>query len=285
METKEKHTEQANFTNRAPSLDRNRRGPLGTLTLVAFLGYVLMHFVAFFRALLVDGDFVPPILIFAVFLLLVAGVVATGWRWAPLLGAFVSLVTATLVLPDPHNTYVLTHPAHPEFIVLVLLSAFALVALVAGIGATVQNYRGVGYESRLPHFSGISLSGLAGIVVGMSLVLLIVSTVPQTGAVSTGPNGEPAVHMTVDKFAQNVVLVPKGSKLLVINNSSVEHILQNGARDANGTSHSGTEPGAPPLRNVDITGGSQEIGPFTTAGVYHIYCTLHQGMNLTIVVQ
>jgi plastocyanin len=27
------------------------------------------------------------------------------------------------------------------------------------------------------------------------------------------------------------------------------------------------------------------IGPFPIAGVYHIYCTLHQGMNLTIVVQ
>src|SRR5437764_5741291 len=99
METKEKHPEQADFTSRTPGLDRNTRGPLGVLTLIAFLGYVLMYFVAFFRALLIDGDFVPPIVIFAVFLLLVAGVVATRWRWAPLLGAFVSLVTAALVLP------------------------------------------------------------------------------------------------------------------------------------------------------------------------------------------
>jgi hypothetical protein len=28
-----------------------------------------------------------------------------------------------------------------------------------------------------------------------------------------------------------------------------------------------------------------ECGPFTTAGIFHIYCTIHQGMNLTIVVQ
>jgi plastocyanin len=27
------------------------------------------------------------------------------------------------------------------------------------------------------------------------------------------------------------------------------------------------------------------IGPFTTAGVFHLYCTIHQGMSLTIVVQ
>jgi len=28
-----------------------------------------------------------------------------------------------------------------------------------------------------------------------------------------------------------------------------------------------------------------EIGSSTTAGIYHIYCTLHVGRNLTIVVQ
>ncbi len=28
-----------------------------------------------------------------------------------------------------------------------------------------------------------------------------------------------------------------------------------------------------------------EIGPFTTAGIYHLYCSIHVGMNLTIVVQ
>ena len=31
--------------------------------------------------------------------------------------------------------------------------------------------------------------------------------------------------------------------------------------------------------------GSLKIGPFTTAGIFHIYCTIHRGMNLTIVVQ
>jgi len=45
------------------------------------------------------------------------------------------------------------------------------------------------------------------------------------------------------------------------------------------------EPGAPALRNVEITGGSRELGPFPIAGVYYLYCTLHLGMNLTMVVQ
>jgi len=132
---------------------------------------------------------------------------------------------------------------------------------------------------------GLSLSGLAGVVVGMCLVALIVAAVPQTGAVSTSSNSEPTVHMTRDSFVQNIVLVPKGSKLLLVDDSAEEHLLQNGAWDAHGTPHALVEPGAALLHNVQITGGSQEIGPFTTAGVYHIYCTIHRGMNLTIVVQ
>jgi plastocyanin len=163
--------------------------------------------------------------------------------------------------------------------------AFGLVALVASVGVTLRNYKELGHEYGLPRWSGFALSGLAGIVVGATMVSLIVATIPQTSAVSAGPNGEPTVHMTIDQFTQNVVLVPKGSKLLIVNDSSVEHILQNGTWDADGTPHLAVESGAPTLQNVSITHGSKEIGPFTTAGVYHIYCTLHRGMNLTIVVQ
>jgi hypothetical protein len=285
METTEKRPEQAELPSQPRRLNRRTRGPLGTLTLLALLGYTLITFVAFLRALLVDGVFVPPILVSAVLLLLVSGIVVISWRWTPLFGACMTLLTLTFALIQPHNTYVLTHPAQPEFMLLVLASAFGLVAIVAGVGATRHNYRGRGHEPCLPRWSGSSLSGLAGVVVGMFLVSLIVGTVPQTGAVSTGPKGEPAVHMTADHFAQNVVLVPKGANLLIVNDSSVEHILQNGAWDASGTPSSLVEPGAPTLHNVEITNGSREIGPFATAGVYHIYCSLHPGMNLTIVVQ
>lgn len=30
---------------------------------------------------------------------------------------------------------------------------------------------------------------------------------------------------------------------------------------------------------------SAAIGPFNTAGTYHLYCTIHQNMNLTVIVQ
>jgi hypothetical protein len=284
METQETRPVLPDLSTQAPRLKRHPRGPLGTLTLIAFLGYILMYFVTFFYTLLVEGIFFPPILIFAGFLLPFAGVMATRWRFAPLPGAVVSLLTVTFLLLQPHNLYVLTH-AQPEFIVAVPTIAFGLVAGVAGVWATVENYRGGGKERRPPRFLGRSLSGLAGLVVGMVFVALLVGATPQTVGVSRGPNGEPAVHMTPSNFVQNVVLVPTGSSLLIVDDSSAEHILHYGRWDANGVPHPLVESGAPLLQHEDMRGGSMEIGPFTTAGVYHLYCTIHQGMNLTIVVE
>ena len=284
----EERLEHVDPRRRARAPGRTLLAPLGTLTLAALLGNALLYLVQLSYLFLTAGLVGPPtpILIIALLTLLVAGAVATGWRWTPLLGAFVVLVTSTLSLTVPPVIYTLTHPGNVvTFSTSVALLACALVALVAGVGATIQNYRDAAHERRAPGFLGKALSGLAGIVVGMLIVSLIVAANPPTSAASTTTNGEPKVHMTATNFAQNVVLVPKGSKLLIVDDGSIEHVLQNGMWDTNGTPHSAAEPGAPAIHNVDITGGSREIGPFPIAGVYHIYCTLHQGMNLTIVVQ
>jgi hypothetical protein len=66
--------------------------------------------------------------------------------------------------------------------------------------------------------------------------------------------------------------------LLLVDDVSVLHIL------ANGTAKPASEPGAPTVNNVQVNGNSIQIGPFNTAGTYHIYCTVHQGMNLTVIV-
>ena len=287
METKEKRLEQEASTEQASSLGRSMKGPQNKLAFVAFLGFGLMDFVVFFYALLGAQTFIPPIMIEALLVLLAACIVATRWRWAPHLGAVIALLALYDPIFQPHDIYVFTHPGQSnyEFSLIILVIAFGLVALVACIGKIIWTHWGTGSEPRLPRFAGSLLSGFAGLVVGLILLSLIVTVVPQTSAASTNVNGQPVVHLTADTFAQNVVLVPKGESLLVVDDSSVEHILQNGSWDRNGTAHPGAEPGAPTLRNIDITSGSKEIGPFTAAGIYHIYCTLHPGMNLTIVVQ
>ena len=53
----------------------------------------------------------------------------------------------------------------------------------------------------------------------------------------------------------------------------------------NGQPERSKEQNAPIVNNVQVSGGSVETGPFITAGTYHIYCTVHQGMNLQINVQ
>jgi len=263
---------------------RTRLSALARLTVAAVLGLPLLLSTDF----VVHGLNVTNLLFTGIALILAAIIttliVATRWRWSPLLGALV--YGLLLVASIPIILYTLSHPNETYMFALnVVLLALSIIAMGAGIGATVQNYRTGEGEPRAPRWLAGSLSGLAGIVAGMLIVSLILAANPQAGAASANPNGEPVVHMAPDHFVQNVVLVPKGSKLLVVNDSSVEHLLQNGAWDTSGTPHAGAEPGAPTLRNVDITGGSREIGPFSIAGVYHLYCTLHQGMNLTIVVQ
>ncbi len=287
MEIKEKRPEQAGLANPAHSPDSSTRGRSGKITRVAFIGYAFMYCVVFFYILLVGQVFIPPVLIEAALVVLAAGVVATRWRWAPYLGTLIALLTLYDPIFQPHNIYTFMHPGQSnyEFILILLVIAFGLVSLIACIGTIIQTRWGAESEPRLPRFADNLLSGFAGIVVGLIILSLIVTIVPQTGAASTGSNDQPVVHMTANNFAQNVVLVPKGESLQIVDDSSVEHILQNGTWDTSGTAHPGGEAGAPTLRNVDITDGSKAVGPFTTAGIYHIYCTLHPGMNLTIVVQ
>jgi hypothetical protein len=56
----------------------------------------------------------------------------------------VSLDTAVLVFTQPHSIDVLSHVIQPEFTIIMLSMACALVALGAGVGAAVQNVRDVG---------------------------------------------------------------------------------------------------------------------------------------------
>jgi plastocyanin len=182
------------------------------------------------------------------------------------------------------NPYFIPHPADaPSFITLVVMLSFGLVAAVAGIASTIRNYRNPGQPA--PRNLRLLLTSFATFVAGMIVVSLIVAANPPTSTASTTTNGEPTVHMSATAFVQNVVLVPKGSKLLLVDDGNYNHTLRTGMWTANGSQDTSAEPGAPAVNNVTINGGSLTIGPFNTAGVYHIYCTIHKDMNLTIVVQ
>ena len=76
----------------------------------------------------------------------------------------------------------------------------------------------------------------------------------------------------------------KGGTLKVVPAQPSLHILDYG--QWNGSSpQTATYPGAPTLKDLQLQSSNVSIGPFTTAGTFHIYCTVHPNMDLTVVVK
>ncbi len=105
-----------------------------------------------------------------------------------------------------------------------------------------------------------------------------------TSSSSSCPSGD-TVHTLTSNFAQACITLSKGSTLKVVPGpGSTLHILDYG-QWKNGIPQPATPANAPALKNLQVTSSPVSIGPFATAGTYHIYCTVHPGMNLTVIVQ
>jgi plastocyanin len=126
------------------------------------------------------------------------------------------------------------------------------------------------------------------IVIFVALSVVIVLTAASCGGSggSGGAGGGAGVHMGETTFLQPSVTISKGSSLNLIDDVPVLHIIGNGSWVSN-VAKSAIEPGAPTVNNVQISSAGQSIavGPFNTAGTYHLYCSVHLNMNLTVIVQ
>jgi plastocyanin len=101
---------------------------------------------------------------------------------------------------------------------------------------------------------------------------------------SSGGGGGATVHMNSTNFTQSSVTITKGSSLTLVDDVAVTHMITNGSWD-NGVPKPMPEAGAPTVNATFNGDDSQTIGPFNTAGTFHLYCTIHSGMNLTVIVQ
>ncbi len=72
--------------------------------------------------------------------------------------------------------------------------------------------------------------------------------------------------------------------LKLVDDGSFLHIIANGTWDGS-TPKSASEPGAPVVKDIQINERSRTIGLFNTAGTCSLYCTVHPGMTLTVIVQ
>ncbi len=121
---------------------------------------------------------------------------------------------------------------------------------------------------------------IALIVFASMTVLLAACAIVDTSTLASGPT----VHMSGGSFVQSTVTLKKGDKLNLVDDAASPHIIVNGSW-INGAAKPSAESGAPTVNTTFNGNDSGSIGPFTTSGTFHVYCTIHQNMNLTITVQ
>ena len=138
--------------------------------------------------------------------------------------------------------------------------------------------------------------GLILAVFALGSILLAACVRPGTVTTSTGGGSTPSggggvsgcangtVHTLATSFQESCVNVAKGSSLTIVPSAPSLHNFANGSY-VNGNPQPANEPGAPTVNNVQETTSPVTIGPFTTAGTFHIYCTVHVNMGLTIYVK
>jgi hypothetical protein len=83
----------------------------------------------------------------------------------------------------------------------------------------------------------------------------------------------------------DIITLHAGHKLVIVGDVPVPHTLSNGTWSPSNRPMPGVEPGAVILQDLQLNNNSATVGPLTTPGTYHIYCTVHPGMYLTSIVQ
>ena len=263
----------------SPLLARQPRSAFGKLAVTGFCGAALMSGLL---AFVIGFPSNTALLIVTAALLVCAGLALTVFRWMPLVLTVLGGMFLYQIARQPFVTYHLTNPktgGFLEFVLDVLITALVFVAFMASIGAIVQNYRSG--DPGAPRWLSATLSGVVGVVIGAILIAAIAQ--PGSAADTNYTNGIPTVHMSAGNFDQASVTIAKDAHLLLADDVAVPHIIANGSWQ-NGVAHAAKEPGAPTVNNVQVNGKSAEIGPFSTAGIYQLYCTIHPGMGLSVTV-
>ena len=140
--------------------------------------------------------------------------------------------------------------------------------------------------------SSKNLRMLALLVAVFAIGSIVLAACVRPGTVTAGSSGSTptssapscasgTVHTLATSFQEACVNVAKGMKLTIMPAVTSFHILFNGSY-VNGNAQPLREPGAPLVNNLQETSSPITIGPFNMAGTFHIYCSVHPNMDLTI---
>ena len=265
-------------TGAGTTTPRRGRSILDGVMLVGLVVVVLADGVA----QIIEGAIIPPVLVFQALYLLCGIVVATGWRWAMLLPLVICPLGIAADFASGFPEYILIHPSSNMVAFDLFVLEYPLLALVIGVSVVklVQTLR---HE---PFHAPRWLSPAMGAAVGLILGAFLIGTFAQAsvGNPTTGQAGRATVYLTATRFAPDVVALHPGDKLTLVDDAPVPHTITNGTWSADNRPVPGVEPGAPLINNVELNHNTVTIGPFTTPGTYHLYCIIHPGMSLTILV-
>ncbi len=252
------------------------RTPLAALGKLTVAGLIGIGLALIYLQVALIGMVIPPLAVFTGISLVVASVVAVGWRWAPLLGALWSVFI--IIGNQAEIAYNLSHPTEVHgFAFTLFMLAVALIGLVAGIGATVQNYRSK--ERRTPRTLAVGLALIIGLCTGA--VLAAASAV---GGVNAGVSPETLMNLPALKAANFAFDQPE---IRVKVGETVALRLENS--DSEGHSFDIDAFGV----HAALLSGKTSLALFkpTQAGTYTFYCAPHynkatnQGMHGTLIVE
>lgn len=273
-------TEVSSRVNQQSAPARGRRYPYKSAIIVSLL---LVSFSAGISQV-IGGRIVPPEMGYTIGPLVAAGLMAIPWRWAMILPFVLSVLGLVSGLANDYPRFALAHPADVRLPFLGIVSQFGLLALVIVLCLVmfVQTLRG--QATLAPRWTTPATTAMVGLILGAMFIGAIAQPSSGGSATTTTTRTE-TVHLSAATFAPDIVALHTGDTLTVVDDSPTPHILANGTWSASNQAQPGAESGAPAINNVSLNNNTVVLGPFTTPGTYHIYCTVHPGMNLTVVVQ
>jgi plastocyanin len=235
-------------------------------------------------AMVIEGGIIPPVLIATIAYLVCGIVVATGWRWSMVLPLVVCSLGIVADFASGFPEYSLTHPSANYVAFGLFVISYPLLIMVIG-AAAVKLAQTLRHETpHAPAWLNPALGAIGGLVLGAFLIGMIAHS-PSVGGAPSAHAGTQTVHVAAARFVPDIVALHKGDTLTIVDDAPIPHTLTNGAWSADNKPVPGVEQGAPIIKNVEVNNTTATVGPFTTSGAYHIYCTIHPGMTLTILVQ
>ena len=122
-------------------MDTRQRRPMTPVVKLLLAALLLSAVLFIIQQVVSFGAFFPPVgIIQAAVALVLAGIVTTGWRWAPALASGLNVLAILANFP-----IIVQDLANPcavfDFVFTIIALSLTLIVIVAGIVATVKNRR------------------------------------------------------------------------------------------------------------------------------------------------